>query len=132
MLPTHNDHFTPGEDVFAVALELACGAWKIAFHDGRRERPAIRTVSAETPNGRLGETVKEIEKVKTKWGLAGSIRTVVLYEAGPDGFWIQRALSKLGYDAVICDPGSIPVERKARRAKTDRLDAIKLVLCLRA
>jgi transposase len=80
----------------------------------------------------LEETVQEIEKIKTKWGLGLGIRTVVLYEAGQDGFWIQRALSKLGYEALICDPGSIPVERHARRAKTDRLDAIKLVLCLRA
>jgi len=39
-------------------------------------------------------------------------------------------LSELGYQALIVDPASIPVERSARRAKTDRLDAIKLVMCL--
>ena len=132
MQPTRIDNFTPAEDVLAVSLELSSGAWKIAFHDGKREKPAIRTVSSESPSNRLKETAQEIEKIKTKWGLGLGIRTVVLYEAGQDGFWIQRALSKLGYEALICDPGSIPVERHARRAKTDRLDAIKLVLCLRA
>ncbi len=76
--------------------------------------------------------MQAIEKIKTKWGLGSGVRTVVLYEGGQDGFWIERALSKLGYEVVICDPASIPVERHARRAKTDRLDAIKLVLCLRA
>ncbi|MGT2509362.1 hypothetical protein [Cupriavidus basilensis] len=33
---------------------------------------------------------------------------------------------------MICDPTSIPVERYARRAKTDRLDVIRLLMCLLA
>lgn len=39
-------------------------------------------------------------------------------------------MSGLGYEALVADPASIPVERRARRAKTDRLDAIKLVTSL--
>ena len=132
MQPTRDNHFTPGEEVLAVALELASGAWKIAFQDGKHEKPAICTVSSEIAASRLIEATQQISKIKKKWGLSAKVRTVVLYEAGQDGFWIQRALSKLGYEALICDPGSIPIERHARRAKTDRLDAIKLVLCLRA
>ncbi|WP_017874786.1 IS110 family transposase [Janthinobacterium sp. CG3] len=131
MQPTRANDFTPEVEVFAVALELSSKSWKIALHDGKREKPAIQTVSGETAAGRLNETVQEIEKFKAKWGLAVEVRTVVLYEAGQDGFWIERALSKLGYEVVICDPASIPVERHKRRAKTDRLDAIKLVLTLR-
>jgi transposase len=56
---------------------------------------------------------------------------VVVYEAGQDGFWIERALSARGFDALVVDPASIPVERKSRRAKTDRLDAMRLVVALR-
>jgi transposase len=37
-----------------------------------------------------------------------------------------------GYETLVVDPASIPVERKSRRAKTDRLDAIRLVVTLRA
>jgi transposase len=62
--------------------------------------------------------------------LSDQTRIVVLYEAGQDGFWIERSLSALGYEVLIVDPASIPVERRSRRAKTDRLDAIKLVVCL--
>jgi transposase len=54
-----------------------------------------------------------------------------MYEAGPDGFWICRALQKVGYEMLVVDPASIPVERHARRAKTDRLDALRLLSCLR-
>ncbi|WP_051974576.1 IS110 family transposase [Cupriavidus necator] len=132
MQPTRINHSIPAEDVLAVALELSNNTWKIALHDGKREKPAIQTVAAKVPACRLDEAMQAIEKIKTKWGIGPGVRTVVLYEAGQDGFWIERALSKLGYEVVICDPASIPVERHARRAKTDRLDAIKLVLCLRA
>jgi transposase len=33
------------EDVIlAVSLELAVGKWKVALHDGRREKPAVHTI----------------------------------------------------------------------------------------
>jgi transposase len=117
--------------VLAVALELAASKWKIAFHDGQRENPTIRTVDAAQPAARLQQVMDEIAKIKAKWALPGESRTVVLYEAGQDGFWIARALVEREVEAVVCDPASIQVTRHARRAKTDRLDAIKLVHSLR-
>ena len=54
------------------------------------------------------------------------------YEAGQDAFWICRALQARSIECHVVDPASIPVERHKRRAKTDRLDAIKLVINLRA
>jgi len=35
MQPTRDIHFTPGEEILAVALELASGAWKMALQDGK-------------------------------------------------------------------------------------------------
>jgi transposase len=89
-------------------------------------------VSSEQAAKRLSDAAAVIEATKKKWGIPEHIRTVVSYEAGQDGFWIHRALTALGYEVLIVDPASIPVERQARRAKTDRLDAIKLVNCLLA
>ncbi|MDB5835228.1 MAG: transposase [Caballeronia sp.] len=39
--------FTTGgeETVLAVSLELAAAKWKLALHDGRREKPAVHTVA---------------------------------------------------------------------------------------
>ncbi len=132
MQPTQANDFTPDEEVLAVALELSKGSWKIALHDGKRDKPAIHTVSDEEAQKRLAHAAAVIEEVKKKWKLAEQVRVVVMYEAGQDGFWINRALVGLGYETLVIDPASIPVERHARRAKTDRLDAIKLVSCLRA
>jgi len=132
MQPTQDKDFTLDEAVLAVALELSKGSWKMALHDGKRDKAAIHTVSDEQAQKRLAQAVAVIEEVKRKWKLDERIRVAVMYEAGQDGFWISRALAKLGYDALVIDPASIPVERHARRAKTDRLDAIKLVTSLRA
>jgi transposase len=103
----------------------------MAFQDGKHAKPAVVTVSAGQAAARLHEARREIGKMRKKWQISAKARTVVLYEAGQDGFWIQRALTDFGIKTLICDPGSIPMPRKHRRAKTDRLDAIKLVSCLR-
>jgi len=132
MQPTQHKNFTPDDALLAVALELSKGSWKIALHDGKRDKPAIHTVSDEEAPTRLAHAATVIEEMKRKWQLDQHIHVAVVYEAGQDAFWIGRALVDLGYEALAIDPASIPVERHARRAKTDRLDAIKLVTCLRA
>jgi transposase len=132
MESAHDNDFTLNEEALAVSLELSGKSWKIGLHDGKRDKPAIHTVDDETPASRLAHTVAVIEEVKRKWRLPEQIRVAVSYEAGQDAFWISRALSKIGYIPLVVDPASIPVERHARRAKTDRLDVIKLVSSLRA
>jgi transposase len=125
--PTHSE-----EIVLAVSLELAASKWKVALHDGQREKPAVHTVAQPQAAARLQAVLDLIERHKEKWSLPAGVRTVVSYEAGQDAFWICRALQAHGIECYVIDPASIPVERQKRRAKTDRLDAIKLVINLRA
>src|SRR5258708_7592957 len=125
--PTHSE-----EVVLAVSLELAAASWKVALHDGRRDKPAVHTVAQPQAAARLEAALDVIEQQKLKWLLPAGVRTVVSYEAGQDAFWICRALQVRGIECYVVDPASIPVERHKRRAKTDRLDAIKLVINLRA
>jgi len=120
------------ERVLAVSLELAAAKWKVALHDGHREQPAVHTVAHLQASARLQAALDLIEQHKEKWSLPAGVRVVVSYEAGQDGFWICRALQGRGIECYVIDPASIPVERHKRRAKTDRLDAIKLVINLRA
>ncbi|MGH8653793.1 MAG: hypothetical protein ACREYE_17205 [Gammaproteobacteria bacterium] len=49
------------------------------------------------------------------------------YEAGRDGFWLHRYLVGRGIENVVLESASIEVDRRARRAKTDRLDGGKLL-----
>ena len=132
MEPTRTNEFTPDSEFLGVSLELASGKWKLAFQDGKRPNATVRTVDDETPAARLDAALAEVDRIKAKWGLPPNMRTVFLYEAGQDAFWIARYLIGLGHDALVCDPASLLVKRHARRAKTDRLDAIALVTTLRA
>jgi transposase len=50
--------------------------------------------------------------------------------AGRDGFWLHRWLIAQGIDNMVVDSASIEVNRRARRAKTDRLDGGKLLTIL--
>src|SRR6059058_3208841 len=131
MQTTHRNDTTPAGAVLTVAMELASKNWKLALQDDRHERPAMHTAKSEGAAERLAETIAIIESIKRKWKLAEPVRVAAMYEAGQDGFWICRALRERGYQAMVVDPASIPVERQARRAKTDRLDAERLSNCLR-
>jgi transposase len=49
------------------------------------------------------------------------------YEAGYDGFWPHRLLEAHGIRNYVIDPVSVQVDRRARRAKTDRIDVERLL-----
>jgi len=103
--------------VLYMALELSNERWRLAFGDGGRQRQV--GIAA----GAIGELLEQLGKVKAKWGLPADTRVVSCYEAGRDGFWLHRQLAELGIDNQVVDAASIEVSRRARRAKTDRLDA---------
>ena len=52
------------------------------------------------------------------------------YEAGRDGFWLHRYLRQADVCNHVVDSSSIEVNRRQRRAKSDRLDAAKLLTML--
>lgn len=116
----------------AISLELSAASWKLAATDGRRQRPSSFRADAVEAKTRLQQVVDLVDQIKRRWDLPQDVRVVLLYEAGQDGFWIARALEAEGIEVVVCDPKSIPMPREARRAKTDRLDAIRLLESLLA
>lgn len=131
MQTAHEMNSTRSGSVLAVTLELASKSWKLALQDEQRERPALHAASEEGAAERKARAIALIEATKRKWQMIEPVRVVVMYEAGQDGFWICRALQEVGYEVLVVDPASIPVARHARRAKTDRLDALMLLSCLR-
>lgn len=114
----------PQEKRIYVALELSNKKWKLAFGDGSRERYV--TIQARA----VEALIREIGKAKEKLGLPATAPVVCCYEAGRDGFWIDRLLKREGYENRVMDPASIEVPRRARKRKTDRLDAQKLLRLL--
>ena len=107
--------------VLYMALELSNHWWKLGFSDCDKMR--IKTIEA----GDLEALEQEIDKSRARFRLASDCRVASVYEAGRDGFWIDRALRERGIDNLVVDPASIEVNRKQRRVKTDRVDAEALV-----
>jgi transposase len=109
-----------------VALELSKNTWKLGITLSRVGKPRIFDVDARDLDGFLAE----IEAAKTRYGLGPDAPVKTCYEAGRDGFWIHRFLEANGIENVIVDSASIEVDRRKRRAKTDRIDAQKLAILL--
>jgi transposase len=123
MTAIHPEQFTKNADVLYLAFELGWSEWKLAFTIGPAQQPRLRSIKARDLTG----VQNEIVGAKKRFGLAANARVVCCFEAGRDGFWLQRWLLAQGLDNVVVDSASIEVNRRKRRAKSDRLDACKLV-----
>jgi transposase len=110
-------------DVLYLAFELSHKKWKLGLSDGKVAQVRKVTISA----GDRKACGEEIEKAKQRFGLNGSVVIRSCYEAGREGFWLHRALTQMGIENMVVDASSIEVNRRERRAKTDRMDVEKLV-----
>ena len=115
---------TGNEEVLHLAFELSHKTWKLAF--GRGGNPRIIQIPARD----LKRLSEEIAKAKKKFGLREDAPVISCYEAGRDGFWIHRYMLSIGVRNIVVDSSSIEVNRRRRRAKTDRIDVRKLYTML--
>jgi len=124
---TRNEkHIRSASQVLYLALELGVEEWKLAFITDLEAKPRVRTMPARD----LKRLVEEVATAMRWFGLPDSTRVRGCYEAGRDGFWLHRYLATVGIDNRVVDSGSIEVNRRQRRAKSDGLDARKLVTML--
>jgi transposase len=114
------------EAVLFVAFELGKKTWKLALTTGFGRAPWLQTVAG----GDVGAVMAVLAAARARFGLPATARVRSCYEAGRDGFWIHRALLARGVENRVVDSSSIEVNRRSRRAKSDRLDALKLVMLL--
>lgn len=105
-----------------LAFELGQRWWTLGFTIGLGQRPRRRTIRARD----LAQLGAELARAKQRFGLSSATPVLSCYEAGPDGFWLHRALTAQGIRNVVVDASSIEVNRRARRAKADALDVEKL------
>jgi transposase len=109
-----------------LAFELGLEEWKLGFATEPSAPPRVRTIPARD----CARLTREIADAKQWFGVTPATPVRSCYEAGRDGFWLHRYLSSGGIANVVVDSSSIEVNRRARRAKSDRLDARKLVSML--
>ena len=108
-----------------VSFELGDRSWRLSCSDGIRS-PRRYSVKA----GDQAAVLDCIDKARGRCGLDRKARVHTCYEAGRDGWWLHRWLREQEIDSIVVDSSSIEVNRRAKRAKTDQLDADKLLALL--
>ena len=113
-----------------VALELSKSAWLVALHSPMADKISLHRLRGGDTEGLMALIERRREQAQA--ALAGPVQVISCYEAGYDGFWLHRLLCDRGIDNQVLDAASILVDRRSRRAKTDRLDAAALLRTLMA
>jgi len=120
---THRPEFTAA---LSIALELSVNEWLLTMS----AVPGGARVRARMPPGDQRAFADAVAKAKTRLGVGREAPMRSCYEAGREGFWPHRWLTARGVTNLVVDSSSIEVPRRARRAKTDRLDGEKLLRLL--
>jgi transposase len=119
-----------GISTIFVAIELSQKSWLITMHSPDKDRMSRHKLEGGDHAGLLALIDGVRERAARAMGAAPAI--VSCYEAGYDGFWLHRLLTAAGITSHVFDPASIAVERRARRAKSDRIDGEQLLRTLMA
>ena len=111
------------------ALELSEKKWVLAVQLPGVDRHSRHMLDA------CGDSLASfVERLKARCTSAGRkiARVILTHEAGRDGFWLARFLTRQGIEVHVMQPSSLPVDRRARRAKTDKIDVEMLLRTLMA
>jgi transposase len=111
----------PSENTVHVAIELAVSSWLVAARLPGAEKVRLHRIEGGDTAALLALIAELRSSASRKLG--GVAGVACCFEAGRDGFWLQRLLAAHGIAAHVLEPTSVLVNRRARRAKTDRLDA---------
>jgi transposase len=120
----------PSENTVHVAIELAVSSWLVAARLPGAEKVRLHRIEGGDTAALLALIAELRSSVSRKLG--GVAGVACCFEAGRDGFWLQRLLAAHGIAAHVLEPTSVLVNRRARRAKTDRLDAEGMLRVLAA
>ena len=123
---THTDQYTGIQPHLYMAFELSQTKWMLGFTIGFGQRPRLRSIAARD----RAALQNEIHLARERFELGGETPVISCYEAGRDGFWLHRYLSSIGVSNLVVDSASIEVNRRAKQAKTDKLDLGKLLTML--
>jgi transposase len=106
-----------------LVFELSKAKWLLGVLLPSCEKLSRYTIAG----GDLTALASLLERVRARAARCGKpVRILSCYEAGLDGHWLHRWLTEQGVISHEIDPSSIEVPRRARRAKTDRIDLEKL------
>lgn len=120
----------PSENSILIAIELSVSSWLVAVRLPATEKSRLHRIEGGDATALLALIGDLRSRASTK--LNHTVDVACCFEAGRDGFWLHRLLTAHSVSAYVLEPTSILVNRRARGAKTDRLDAEGMLRVLAA
>jgi len=113
-----------------LAVELSSRSWVVAVQaPGARQKVSTQQVLPQVDS--LMAVIEEHQRRASAARMSVD-RVIVAYESGGNGFWLARWLQQRGVEVHVMQPSSVPVDRRMRRAKSDRIDVNMLLRTLLA
>ena len=114
-----------------VAIEISGKSWIVGLKSPISEKIGLHSLGPADVEA-LRDLIEK-QRAKAEQVLEQDVRALCCYEAGYEGFWLERWLDReMFIETVVLDPASLLVNRKAKQRKTDRIDAKKMVRALLA
>src|SRR4051812_484275 len=111
----------PSENIVHIAIELSFSSWLVAARLTGAKKSRLHRIEGGDTGALLALIAKLRSRALTQLG--GAAEVACCFEAGRDGVGRHRLLPPHGILVSVLEPTSILVNRRSRRAKTDRLDA---------
>jgi transposase len=108
------------DGAITASLELSTSKWLVTVHAPGNEKLSRHVFDAGDVARLLGLFARL--RARAEQRLGGAVEIITIQEAGLDGFWLHRLLESEGIRSHVVDAASIPVPRRSRRAKSDRID----------
>jgi len=117
-------------DPVFISIEMSRSKWVVGAHVPTTDKVSIHILEW----GDMTTLLSLIDQLRARAATTLGLEVPVLccYEAGYEGFWVYRLLTAAGHRVIVIDPASLLVNRRAKRAKTDRIDAKSMIRALMA
>jgi len=119
---------TPYADRLFCAMELSKNTWLLGIQFPDRQQGSVYSIKGGDSEGLMAKLIAACGRWTKVTGRKPSI--LLCYEAGYDAFWLARFLEARGVECLVIDSASMQVNRRSRRAKTDRIDLARLLRAL--
>lgn len=107
-----------------VSFELSQKQWVLTMQQPQGSKLSRFVVVAHDKEKVLSILASQRARAEQRYGRP--VRIVSIYEAGLDGFWLHRWLEAQQIESHVVNPVSILGSQHKRKAKTDRIDGVKL------
>src|SRR3954462_4072487 len=132
---TQHSHLTTStgldyDPTLTLAVEVSSRSWIVAAQVPGLQHKGVKQQLVPRADA-LMAAIEGYKRRATAAGMAVD-RVIVADESGGSGFWLARWLQQRGVEVYVMQPSSVPVDRRMRRAKSDRIDADRLLRTLLA